>query len=516
MLTVDMVRAGARRHGNRPAVRVGDRALSFTEVDRTANQLAHVLAGLGVTPGSRLGLLEGNELMAVPMDFACLKAGVVRVPLNARLSLAEHTAMIADARVATLVYSPALADRAEELAAQTDHLALLCLGAGGRGHLDLLAAATEASSDDPAHPASAEDPVLALYTSGTTGTLKAAVHTQGSYAAIVRNILTNLVSPGREDAMVHAAPLIHASGTFVLPFWLRGGCSVVLPGFAPEEYLDALRRHHVTHANLVPTMLGMLLAAGATAEDRASLTQVVYGASPMPRPVIEAAMDLWGPVFTQYYGQTEAPLALTVLSAADHVGPDAPLGACGWPSADVELVAVDADGHPVGVDEPGELVVRCPSAMAGYLGAPELSATTLLTDGWVRTRDVARIDERGLVHLVDRTSDMIITGGYNVYPREVEDALLTHPGVASAAVVGTPDPVWVESIVAYVVTSPGGRPDPEELTAHVRTRLAGYKVPKRIEYVDALPMSGVGKVLRRALRDPLWAGADQPRPQDRP
>jgi fatty-acyl-CoA synthase len=500
MLTVDMVRAGARRHRDRVAIRYGAEALTFRQVDDGASRMANALIGMGAEAGERVGLLVGNGLWTVPLDFACLKARVCRVPLNARLSVAEHARMLGDAGVRTLVYEPALTERAAELAESIDGLRTVGLGGARTGDLDLLDGT--ASDTDPYLPTRPDDVIIALYTSGTTGTLKAAQHTQASYAAIVANILANLTSPGRDDVMLHAAPLIHASGTFVLPFWLRGAQAAVLGGFDPESYLAAFPRFGVTHANLVPTMLQMLLSHGLNGAPR----QVIYGASPMPRPVIEAAMEEWGPVFTQYYGQTEAPLCMSVLAAEDHVGPDAPLGSCGQPAVDAEIRLVDEKGEDVPPGQPGEVAVRAPFTMAGYLGAPELNAETFLTDGWLRTRDVARFDDRGFMYLVDRTSDMIVTGAYNVYPREVEDALHAHPAVSECAVVGAPDERWVEAVVAFVVRRPGSTVTGPELTEHVRTRLAAYKIPKRVEFVDAIPKSAVGKVLRRELRDPLWKG----------
>jgi fatty-acyl-CoA synthase len=311
--------------------------------------------------------------------------------------------------------------------------------------------------------------------------------------------------------MLHAAPLIHASGTFFLPFWLRGAQAVVLDGFEPEQYLATLQSSGATHANLVPTMLQMLLAAGGASAPIGRLRSVFYGASPMPRPVIEEAMDAWGPIFSQFYGQTEAPLCISVLAAEDHVGPDAPLGSCGQPAIDAEIRLIGEDGGDVAPGEQGEVALRAPFAMAGYLNAPELNAATFLGDGWLRTRDVARFDDRGFMYLVDRTSDMIVSGAYNVYPREVEDALHAHPAVAECAVVGAPDERWVEAVVAFVVPRPGAEVTPDELTGHVRARLAGYKVPKRVEFVPAIPKSAVGKILRRALRDPLWAGVERTR-----
>jgi fatty-acyl-CoA synthase len=510
MLTVDMVRAGARRYRDRVAIRYGERSLTFREVDETANRMAHVLLGLGAEPGERVGLLAGNGLWTVPLDFACLKAGVCRVPLNARLSADEHARMLSDAGVRRLVHESAFGERAAELAERLDGLRTIGLG-GGYGGLDLLEEMGSASAADPGLPARPDDVILALYTSGTTGTLKAAQHTQASYAAIVTNILTNLLSPGRDDVMLHAAPLIHASGTFVLPFWLRGGQAAVLDGFDPHTYLAAIPRYGVTHANLVPTMLQMLLSAGCGSAGTGRLRSVIYGASPMPRSVIEEAMAAWGPIFTQYYGQTEAPLCLSVLAAEDHVGPDAPLGSCGQPALDAELRLVDEHGADVASGRPGEVAVRAPFTMAGYLNAPELNASTFLGDGWLRTRDVAHLDDRGFLHLVDRTSDMIVSGAYNVYPREVEDALHAHPAVAECAVVGAPDERWVEAVVAFVALRPGAEATADELTGHVRARLAGYKVPKRVEFVPAIPKSAVGKILRRELRDPLWAGVERVR-----
>jgi Acyl-CoA synthetases (AMP-forming)/AMP-acid ligases II len=302
--------------------------------------------------------------------------------------------MLSDAGVRTLVYESALTERADELAERLGGLRMVGLGAGRSGDLDLLAEMNRASAADPHLPARPDDVILALYTSGTTGTLKAAQHTQASYAAIVANILVNLISPARDDVMLHAAPLIHASGTFVLPFWLRGAQAAILDGFDPHAYLAAIPRLGATHTNVVPTMLQMLLAAGGAAADLGNLRSVVYGASPMPRPVIEEAMAAWGPIFTQYYGQTEAPLCLSVLTAEDHLGAGAPLGSCGQPSVDAEIRLIDKYGADAAPGEPGEVVVRAPFTMAGYLNAPELNAETFLgADGCAPATSPALMSE---------------------------------------------------------------------------------------------------------------------------
>ncbi|MEV8607391.1 AMP-binding protein [Amycolatopsis sp. NPDC051373] len=502
MLAVELVRRGAQRFADRTAVVIGDREFSFAEVDERASRLANALLAAGADRGTRVGLLVDNGEWSIPLDFACLKAGVTRVPLNARLAVAEQTRMLAESGVALLVYSKPLAERAATLAEALDGLRLAGLGDRQRAQdLDLVAELDRVPAADPRVPVAPDDVMLALYTSGTTGTLKAAQHTQAGYAAITANILANLLSPDRDSAMLHAASLIHASGTFVLPYWIRGGRAVVLPGFDPESYPDSITRHRVTDVNLVPTMLGLLLA-GSTLDSAAKLDTIVYGASPMPKPLIQEALDRFGPKFVQYYGQTEAPLCQTVLGKADHLQSDL-LGSCGHPAVDAELLLTDPDGSPVPHGEIGEIRVRAPFTMSGYLDAPELTAQTLV-DGWIRTRDLARADERGYLYLVDRASDMIVTGGYNVYPREVEDALATHPAVAETAVVGAPDPTWVEAVTAFVSLRPGATVSEEDLRTHVRGRLAGYKVPKSVHVVDAIPKSAVGKILRRALRDPLW------------
>jgi acyl-CoA synthetase (AMP-forming)/AMP-acid ligase II len=240
---------------------------------------------------------------------------------------------------------------------------------------------------------------------------------------------------------------------------------------------------------------GLLQAPGVEDVDVSTLRTIVYGASPMPRPLLERALALWGPRLVQYYGQTEAPLCIAVLRPEDHQG--GRLLSCGQPAVDCE-VRLDPGS--------GEILLRAPFAAAGYFGDEDLHRATFLDDGWVRTRDIGRFDEDGFLYLIDRTSDMIVTGGYNVYPREVEDVLADHPAVREAIVVGAPDETWVEAVTAFV-TADGVTED--ELVAHCRARLAGYKVPKSVRFVAEIPKSPVGKLLRRELRDPLWEGLER-------
>ena len=246
-LAVDLVRRGAARFPDRTAVLFEDRSLTYREVDEAANRFAQVLIGQGVSPGDRVALLVGNGLWSISLDFACLKAGVVRVPLNARLSVAEHRHMTEETGAAWLVHAPELTEAAAALCDHGDGLRAMGLGGpGAAGGPDLLQEAATASAEDAGLPAEAGDPVLLLYTSGTTGTLKAVTHTQASYGAIASNILANLLDPQPDSVMLHAASLVHASGTFVLPYWLRGGASAVLTGFAPAGFLEAVGRYRAT------------------------------------------------------------------------------------------------------------------------------------------------------------------------------------------------------------------------------------------------------------------------------
>lgn len=474
MITAELIRRGARRYGGRPAVLFGDDSLTFAQVDELANRIANVLLEHHV---DRVGLLVGNGLHSIPLDFACAKAGIARVPLNPRLAAPERTAILRVAGAELVV-----ADQDTGVDAPVLPLA------------ELLERAERASPAEPSVQLTPETALILLATSGTTGKLKLVRHTQAGYAAITANILANLLDPRPGDVMLHAASLIHASGTFVLPYWLRGGAAAVLPGFVPGPFLDAIERYGATATNAVPTMLGALLQEPP--RELPTLRTLVYGASPAPPTLVERCIERFGPILVQYYGQTEAPLCISVLRPEDHEGER--LLSCGQPAVEAE-VQLD--------DETGEILVRAPFTAAGYEGDDELDRQTFLADGWVRTRDVGRFDGEGFLYLVDRTSDMIVTGGYNVYPREVEDALASHPAVREVVVVGGPDDRWVEAVTAFVVADGVSE---DELIEHCRARLAAYKAPRSVRFVAEIPKSPVGKLLRRALRDPLWEGRERP------
>lgn len=503
---LDLIERGACQNASRIAIQFEDQSLTFAQANAAANRMSHALGELGCVPGTRIALLLNNGLLSVPLDFACVKAGVNRVPLNSRLSIAEHARMIEEAQCDLLVFGPDLVERAVELQQAIPTLRLCGLGVmAGVDPIDLLTLAENQPDTPPAVAVHGDDIIVTLYTSGTTGVLKAAQHTQASYAAICRNILLNLFPAQPDDAMLHAASLIHASGTFVLPLWLRGGRTIILSGFDPASFLDQIDHYGATAINLVPTMIQMVLETpGIEARTLPTLQRIIYGASPMPRVVIDRAIGIFGQQrFWQYYGQTKSPLCIAVLRPEDHEGDQ--LSACGRPALDCEIRLVDADGKDVGPGEPGEIIVRGPITISGYFNAPELNAATFGQDGWIYTRDVGKFDDRGFLHLLDRTSDMIISGGYNIYPREVEDALLAHADVLECAVIGTPDEKWVEAVTAFVVLRREGAVDADELIRFVSERLASYKKPHSIRFVDAIPKTAVGKLDRRKLRSQALA-----------
>lgn len=285
--------------------------------------------------------------------------------------------------------------------------------------------------------------------------------------------------------------------------WSRGARTVIMPGFDPDLFLDLIERERITAVNMVPTMLQMLLEHPQFARiDVSHLRQVIYGASPMPRPVIEQAMATWGA--DKFWNTTARPNARSPSPCCARKM----LGACGRPALDAVIRLVDDQGADVSAGEPGEIAVRAPSMLAGYHNAPDLNAEMFLPEGWLRTRDIGVFDARGFLHLKDRTSDMIITGGYNVYPREIEDVLAAHPAIAECAVIGLADAKWIEAVTAVVALKPGETLDERTLIDFVAAEVASYKKPRRVEFVDAIPKTAVGKLNRKALRDQFAANAD--------
>ncbi|PLR98480.1 class I adenylate-forming enzyme family protein [Bacillus sp. T33-2] len=508
MIAAELIKRGAKYFSNETAVIYKDQKLTFNEVHRNSNRLANALFKLGLEKGDRISFLLANSIHSVEIDFAMLKSGLVRVPLNTRLSEEEQFHMITETDSKAILFTEEFSGRVASLRERLSGVSLFCQVDGDPNYdwiIPIYKETKTVTDEDPVIPLSEEDYATLQYTSGTTGRLKAAIHTQGSWAAMAANILATLTIE-RGDIMMHAAPLTHASGILVLPHWIRGAANAILPTFHPQEFLQAIEEIKPTTLNLVPTMIVMLLSHPDVEKySFDSVRSLIYGASPMPREALKRGLELWGPKFIQYYGQTEAPLILTILPVEDHIlalkNPDYydRLLSCGRPIITTEVKIVNEQGDELPDGEIGEICVASSQAMSGYWKEEALTEETI-KGKWIFTRDMGYIDQEGYVYLVERKSDMIISGGFNIYPREVEEVLYKHPAVLEAAIVGVADEKWVESVKAFVVLKEGYQVSEQEIIDHCKEQLASYKKPKYVEFIDSLPKSAVGKVVRRMLR----------------
>jgi acyl-CoA synthetase (AMP-forming)/AMP-acid ligase II len=468
-----------------------ERVCSYAELRSRALRLA---AGLQrrLRPGDRVAIVTENCPEYVELLFGIWAAGLVAVPINAKLHPREITQIVADAEAAALFAAPRLA---QELA----H----AIAISGREYADLLAGA-------PASPLSVAPETLAwlFYTSGTTGRSKGAMLSHRNLLAMTAAHLADVESADEGMSLVHAAPMSHGSGLYLLPYIARGARQVIpaYAGFDPDEFLELCDHHPACSAFLAPTMVQRLRIAAERAGRRpTNLRTIVYGGGPMYVEELKKSLAVFGQVFVQIYGQGEAPMTITCLRRADHLSTDdSMLGSVGWPRTGVEVAIVDTHGTPLPIGEVGEIVCRGDVVMAGYWRNAEATADSL-RDGWLYTGDVGSVDERGYLTLRDRSKDVVISGGANIYPREVEEALLAHAGVAEVCVVGQPDPEWGEIVVAFVVPAQGTDVTMEALDAHCLDRIARFKRPKRYVFVMALPKNNYGKVLKRELRDQLRA-----------
>jgi acyl-CoA synthetase (AMP-forming)/AMP-acid ligase II len=352
------------------------------------------------------------------------------------------------------------------------------------------------------------------YTGGTTGRSKGAMLTHGVLIAEAIVSLADLMRMELEDVAMHAASLTHGSGYNGLGYTMKGCTQVILSrsGFDVERFLDWVPRYRVASLFMVPTMIKMVTDHPRAREtDWSSLKWVVYGGSPMYVEDMKKALDIMGPVFSQLFGQTESPMTGTYLRREEHVatGPlAARLGSCGRARSGTEIRIVDENDRPVPAGSPGEVCLRGPTVMAGYWNRPDATAETL-KGGWLHTGDVGMLDEYGYLYLLDRTKDMVISGGLNIYPREVEEVVLACPGVSEVCVFGVPDEKWGEALRAHVVRSPGSAVTEDEILAFVAARLSGYKKPKVVEFVAEIPKTPLGKPDKKAARAPYWAGQDR-------
>jgi fatty-acyl-CoA synthase len=478
----------AQRFPDRGAVYHGERrCCTWRELRDRALHLAGSIRQ-HCPAGARLAIISENRPEIVELLFGIWAAECVAVPINYKLHPREMVQILDDAGVSQVFASATIA-------------AQLGPGSGfpvqsieAEGYSDRLVAA-------PAAPPCTDPSALAwlFYTSGTTGRSKGAMLSHRNLMAMTIAHLADIDAPDEGCSLVHAAPMSHGSGLYIPAHVLRGARQVVPPrgGLDPEEVLDLCEHHPGCSAFLAPTMVQRVVETGRPRPSQ--LRTIVYGGGPMYVESIKKALAAFGPVFAQIYGQGESPMTITGLRRADHeAASDAILGSVGYPRSGMEVAVLRADDTPADIGEIGEIVCRGDAVMCGYWHNADATRAAL-HNGWLRTGDMGSFDARGYLTLHDRSKDVVISGGTNIYPREVEEALLEHPGVSEACVVGAPDAEWGEVVVAFIV----GAAEPDELDAHLLQRIARVKRPKRYLIVDRLPKNSYGKVLKRQLRQQL-------------
>jgi fatty-acyl-CoA synthase len=507
----DISRIQARVQPERTAQTFGDRATSYAELDRHASQVANGLIALGCQPGARIDYLGKNSDLYFELLLGALKANVVLVPINWRLAPPEAAAILADAEANILFVGAGY----EAMVKAVD---MAGYSAGKQFSMDRtnsawpdFAAWRDAQPDaDPMLSIAPDDTAIQLYTSGTTGLPKGVELTNRNFLAFMRDYRTGGFSDvGPADVMLTCMPVFHVAGTNVGLLALAHGCTnVVLEEANVPAIISAVHHHGVTFMLLVPAViLALVQHPDAARADLRSVRRLMYGASPIADDTVRRAKALLpGAELWQVYGATESNASGTTLAPAFLEGPESKIRSCGRPYPDVDVRVVGPYGETLAAGEVGEIVIRAEAVMKGYWNNPEATRAAFFEGGWLRSGDAGYFDEDGFLYIHDRIKDMIISGGENVYPAEVENAVIGHPAVADVAVIGIPDERWGEAVKAIVVLKPGGSATAEEIIAFARTRIAGYKLPKSIDFVAALPRNPSGKILRRALRAPYWAG----------
>jgi long-chain acyl-CoA synthetase len=493
-----LVRAGGAA-GGRPAVYEGAalRATYGALAGRVAALAGQMRGRFGLHPGDRVALVMANCWQYVEVLFAAWHAGLVAVPINAKLHPKE-LAFILDHAAARVAF--ASADLAPSLTAPALEAVI---DVDGRDYGALMAGGTPA----PVAQRQPDDTAWLFYTSGTTGRPKGAMLSHRNLLAMTLSYFADVDAIAADDCIIHHAPMSHGSGMYILPHVAAAAAQVVPEsrGFDPDEVLALLACHRGVSFFAAPTMVRRLIdSREAGRADTANLKTIVYGGGPMYVADCKRAMELQGPKLVQIYGQGESPMTITCLSRDNHGNRDHPrheerLASVGVPHAVVEVMVADANDRPLPCGETGEVLVRGETVMTGYWRNPDATAETL-RGGWLHTGDVGTLDSDGFLTLKDRSKDVIISGGSNIYPREVEEILLQHEGVAEASVVGQPDPEWGETVAAFVVTQPGATVTPDALERLCLDHLARFKKPRHYRFVAALPKNNTGKVLKTELR----------------
>ena len=503
-----MIVDGLNAYHDRPCLYLGDTIASYREVRARTSQFAQVFASKSIGIGSSVAVLSANRPEVLYNMAAMMISGTRGTPLHPLGSLDDHAYVCNDAKMETLVYDPIIfGTRALELKERVPSLKNLLAFGPHEGGEDYCALADQfekqplvAAELDP------EDITALIYTGGTTGKPKGVASPARSAATMTMIQMAEWEFPD-EIRMLVATPLSHAAAAVFVPTMLKGGTMYAMAGFSPEEFFGMIEKHKITTTFLVPVMIYILLDSPlADTTDMSGLKTLIYGASAMNPTRLAEGIKKWGHIFFQCYGQSEAPMVIAHLKKADHdLNKPERLASCGRPSPWVRLALLDDHNKEVGVGESGEICVRGPLVMKGYRGLPE-QTEEVFAGGWLHTGDVGRFDEDGFLYIVDRKKDMIVTGGFNVFPREIEDVIAAHPSVAQVAVIGVPDDTWGEAVKAIIVARPGQTIDAAEIKKLVKDAKGSVQSPKSVDIVDAIPCSPLGKPDKKELRKQFWGG----------
>jgi long-chain acyl-CoA synthetase len=505
----DIIYRNALLHPDSEAFICGSQRITFARYNDRVNSLVHALRSSGVEKGDVIGILSWNCLEFADVYGAAMKGGFIASPFNPRLHGDELEYLINYSGANTLFVGPDLVANADSLRARLPGIKnYICFGDSMPDMLSYPEMLAAHPSHEPDSSVNRDDPYLIFYTSGTTGVPRGALYT---HFRKLDNTRIKALEMGvkHEDKHVLVLPFFHIGGDcHVWPFFLVGGCNVIMPqkSFDPQAVLQVIQREQATDMQIVPTQLNAILSRQDLNDyDLSSLNRIYYAASPMPLEMLRKGLEVFGPIFSQGYGQTESGPQICALPRKYHQVLDRPpeeqkvLTSCGQPSLGVHVRVVDEAGHDVASGTVGEIIAQSDSLMVEYWNRPDETRKVLI-DGWLHTGDLGYYDENGFIYIVDRKKDMIVTGGENVYSREVEDVLYRHPAINEVAVVGIPDPVWVERVHAVVALKADAVASEKDVIAFCKAHLASYKAPKSVEFVASLPKSPQGKILKKDIR----------------
>ena len=511
----DLVRYHAHLRGDREALLFEDRSTSYAELDRHTSRVANGLLADGLEPGARVAILDKNSDAFFEIVFGCAKANTVSVGVNWRLAAPEVAYVLNDSRARVLFVGPEFYGLAAEVVDQVPTLVRVVAMEEGHERWQGFRDWRDAQPDgDPEVPVGTADVAVQMYTSGTTGHPKGVQLMHRCFFDLWRQPARPDMAFNEwndDDVSLVAMPGYHIGGVGWGIMGLRVGArNVVVKEFTPDITLRMIAEQRISKLFMVPAAIRMVLQHPRAREvDYSSLAFICYGASPIPLDLLREAMEVFRCGFVQLYGMTETTGSATYLPPEDHdPAGNERMRSAGKPFPGVRVKVVDEQGRELPPRQVGEICLASPVNMLGYWNLPEATASTLV-DGFVHTGDAGYLDEDGYVYVHDRVKDMIISGGENIYPAEVENALVGHPAVADVAVIGVPDPRWGEAVKAVVVLKPGAEASADELIGFARNRIAGYKLPKSVDFVAELPRNPSGKILKRELRKPYWQGMER-------